>query len=385
MNTDTIKGFQDYTGEEALKRAKIRGIIENEFKLFGFEPVETPLIESEEFVERDNPNDEAVSQTFKLEDRGKRKLALRYEFTFQLKRIAKNQKLPYKRYQIGEVFRDEPVSSNRFRQFTQMDVDTIGSGPKDEAESFSLLKNILDKLGIEFVIYFNNRKLLNEIMVSEKIEERNREQVIRELDKLDKLSKVEVANNLKKIGAEKILKIFDKGDFRKYGSYKEIGQIEKLCKEYSVKLEFLPTLARGLSYYNGTILEVKTKEMKETVCAGGAYLVGGIQSFGFSLGLDRISTLSKISIDKLKVQVISLGKDKEAINLTNNLREKGISTILILDKTTSKAMEYANAKGIENVIFVGEEEIKKGRFKVKNMINGKESFLATSELIKSLK
>ena len=382
--TNTIKGFSDFTGEEALKRAKVRSIIENEFKLFGFEPAETPIIEAEEFVRGENVNDEAVSQIFKLEDRGKRKLALRYEFTFQLKRIAKNQKLPFKRYQIGEVFRDEPVSGNRFRQFVQTDADVIGSSLKDEAECFSLLKNILEKLGMDFVIYFNNRKLLNEIMVSERIEERNREQVIRELDKLDKLSKAEVADNLKKLGAEKILKIFEKGNFEKYGAYKDVKELEKLCKSYGIKLEFLSTLARGLSYYNGTILEVKTKEMKETVCAGGSYLVGGIQSFGFSFGLDRISKLSKIEGDKIKVQVISLDKEKESVSLARSLREKGIPTILMLDKTMSKALEYANAKGIENVVFVGAEEIKKGKFKVKNMKSGKEDFFGMSELIEKL-
>lgn len=382
MNTDTVKGFQDFTGEGALKRTKIKSIIENEFKLFGFEPAETPIVESEEFVKGENTNDEAVSETFKLEDRGKRKLALRYEFTFQLKRIAKNQKLPYKRYQIGEVFRDEPVSQNRFRQFTQMDADVVGSSLKDEAESFRLLSNILDKLGINFTIYFNNRKLLNEIMVSEKIEERNREQVIRELDKLDKLSKAEVAANLKKLGAEKILKVFDKGDFTRYGSYKDIKELEKLCKEYGVKLEFLPTLARGLSYYNGTILEVKTKDIRETICAGGAYLVCGIQSFGFSFGLERVASLSNISGDKIKVQVISLGKDKEAINLVGNLRERKIPSILMLDKTIGKALEYANTKGIENVLFVGEEEVKKKKFKLKNMKSGEEGFYSESELIK---
>ncbi len=383
-NTNTSKGFQDFIGEEALKRAKIKSIIENEFRLFGFEPAETPLVENEEFVRGENANDEAVSEIFKLEDRGKRKLALRYEFTFQLKRLAKNQKLPFKRYQIGEVFRDEPVSQNRFRQFTQMDADVVGSSLKDEAETFSLMKNVFEKLGIDFVIYFNNRKLLNEIMVSERVEERNREQVIRELDKLDKLPKNEVADNLKKLGAERILKVFDKGNFDKYGSYKEVKELEKLCKSYGVKLEFLPTLARGLSYYNGTILEVKTKELRESICAGGAYKIGDIQSFGFSFGLERISKLSKVTGDKVKVQVISLGKDKESINLVSSLRERGISTVLTLDKTVGKAMEYANSRGIENVVFVGEEEIKKGKFKVKDMKSGKESFLGLSELINDL-
>ena len=120
MKTETAKGFKDYLGEEAKKREKIIEIIKEVFKSYGFEPAETPIIEYEEFAKGENEKDEAVSDIFKLEDKGKRKLALRYELTFPLKRIAKQQKLPYKRYQIGPVFRDEPVSSNRFRQFVKL-------------------------------------------------------------------------------------------------------------------------------------------------------------------------------------------------------------------------------------------------------------------------
>src|SRR3989338_2992749 len=126
---ESIKGFKDYTGEEAKKRAEIKKILVETFEKYGFEPAETPVIEAEEFVRGENANDEAVSDIYTLEDKGKRKLALRYEFTFQLKR-----------YQLGEVFRDEPVSSNRFRQFVQSDIDIIGSTIKDDAEILALRK-----------------------------------------------------------------------------------------------------------------------------------------------------------------------------------------------------------------------------------------------------
>ena len=109
MSTETVKGFSDYSGEEAEKREKIREILARNFQLYGFEPAETPVIEYEEFVKGENQQDEAVSDIFRLQDKGKRNLALRYELTFQLKRLAKNKKLPYKRYQVGEVLRDEPV------------------------------------------------------------------------------------------------------------------------------------------------------------------------------------------------------------------------------------------------------------------------------------
>jgi len=143
---NTVKGFRDI---ESDKRTAIRNIIEKTFKSYNFQAVETPIIEYEEFVKAGNEGDEAVSDIFKLQDKGKRKLALRYEFTFQLKRLAKNKKLPYRRYQIGEVFRDEPVKSGRFRQFTQCDVDIIGSTIKDEAEILKITSEIFEKYGFE--------------------------------------------------------------------------------------------------------------------------------------------------------------------------------------------------------------------------------------------
>ena len=109
MKINTVKGFRDFIGDDARKRAYIKSIIEEQFLLYGYEPSETPVIENENFVIGDNFNDDAVRDIYRLEDRAKRKLALRYEFTFQLKRISKNQKLPFKRYQIGYNFRDEPI------------------------------------------------------------------------------------------------------------------------------------------------------------------------------------------------------------------------------------------------------------------------------------
>ena len=145
MKTETVKGFRDFTGKEAEKRNIIREIISKTFRKYNFEQIETPIIEYEEFVKGDNTQDEAVSDIFKLTDKGKRKLALRYEFTFQLKRLAKNKKLPYKRFQIGPVFRDEPISANRLRQFTQCDIDIVGSNIKSEAEILFITKEIQNR------------------------------------------------------------------------------------------------------------------------------------------------------------------------------------------------------------------------------------------------
>jgi histidyl-tRNA synthetase len=380
---ENVKGFKDFIGEEAKKRQIIKEILTKNFKLYGFQIAETPIIEYEEFVKGNNTNDEVISDIFKLQDKGKRNLALRYEFTFQLKRISQNKKTPYKRYQIGEVFRDEPISSNRFRQFTQCDADIIGSNIKDEAEILSLISTTLQELGIKATINVNNRKILNEILDKEGI--KNKEQVIKEIDKLDKLPEKEIKSNLKKYKAEKILSIFKKPEsyFKKYSSYKEIEELKKYCNTYKIKINFQPNLARGLSYYNSTIFEIKSKDMKETICAGGSYIINNIQSTGFSFGLERLSQLVKIKSDEKSVLIISINQDKEAIKLANELRKNKIPCNLMYGKP-SKALEYANSYNIQYVIFLGQEEIKAKKFKLKNMITGKEQMLKKEELIKKI-
>ncbi|MBR9706627.1 histidine--tRNA ligase [Candidatus Pacearchaeota archaeon] len=383
MNTNLVKGFNDYTGEKAFKRAKVKQIIEDTFKLYGFEPAETPIIENRSFVQGDNINDEAVSDIYKLEDKGKRKLALRYEFTFQLKRLMKNKKLPYKRYQIGSVFRNEPISTSRFRQFTQCDIDIINTKTKDEAEILSTISDILNKLNIKFTIYINNRRLLNEILDDLGI--KNKSAVIKEIDKLDKLSEKEVKQNLKKYNAEKALLIFKKPKkyFEKYKAFQEIKELEKFCKLYKIKTEFLATLARGLSYYNGTIFEVKTKEMKETIFGGGAYLFNNIQCCGYAAGLDRLSTLAKIDLDKNQILIISLNQDKAAIELAQKIRNQNIPCQTFYKKP-SKALEYANSYNIPYVIFLGDKEVKSKKIKIKDMKTGKEQALSNTQLTKFL-
>jgi|TARA_Y100000034_G_scaffold135819_1_gene209307 histidyl-tRNA synthetase len=373
MKTENVKGFKDVMGNEAEKRALIKEVIKQAFESYGFTPAETPIIEYEEFVKGENPNDEAVRDIYKLKDRKKRKLALRYEFTFQLKRLAKNQKLPFRRYQIGPLFRDEPIRPGRTRQFTQCDADIVGSTLKDEAECFSILKEVLDSLKIKFTLYINNRKLINEILDKNNI--KDKEEVIREIDKLDKLSIKEVKTNLKKYKAEKLLDIFTKKEkyFENYESYKEIKELKKLCGLFGVSVEFRPFLARGFSYYNGTVFEVWSKDLKVSVCGGGSYLINGIQSTGISFGLEPLILLTNIVLQIDKILIVSLNQDKAAIKLTQKLRKQGKNTTIFYGKP-SKALEYANSYKIKKVIFVGEKEVKLKKFKIKNMKTGREKF-----------
>jgi len=383
MVTAVTKGFRDI--EDASKRIVLRNIIEDVFRKYNYIPVETPVIEAEEFVRGENINDEAVSEIFKLKDRGERALALRYEFTFQLKRLSMNKKLPYKRYEMGYVFRDEPTTANRWKQFTQCDVDVVGAGVKDEAEVLRIASEIFDKLGIKITINVNNRKLLNEILDKAGIKPENKNEVIKELDKLDKLREDEVKDNLKKYKAEKVLEIFKnkEKEFEKYDSYSEIKKLKEECKLLGVDIVFTPFLARGLSYYNGSIYEIKTKEMKETISAGGSYLVNGIQATGISLGLDRLEILAKLKDENKKVLIISLSQDKDAVKLAEKIRSANIPCSIMYGKI-SKALDYANSYSVPFVIFLGEEEAKKKKFKLRDMKTGKESMISDKDILEKL-
>ncbi len=382
MKFETVKGFKDYLGEDAAKRTKIKEIVEKTFQVYGFEPAETPTIEYEDFVKGENSEDEAVSDVFKLTDKGKRKLALRYELTFPLKRIMQNKKLPYKRYQIGPVFRDEPTTSNRFREFLQLDADIVGSTIKEDAEIMKLGYDILEKLGIKFTIYFNNRKLLNEIL--EELKVKDKEAVIREIDKLDKLSDKDIKENLKKYKAEKALSIFKEKEsfFKKYKSYSEIKELKSYLKMFGVKAVFQPSLARGLSYYNGTVFEIKGS-VKETITAGGSFIFNKVQCVGLSLGLERISQLAKIETGGCEILIISLSQDKESIQLASLLRQQGYSCSIYYGKP-GKALDYANSYNIPYTIFVGKQEVEQGKFKLKDMKTGKEKLIGEKDFEKSL-
>jgi len=384
MKTDCVKGFRDI--EDAGKRIAIKKIIEETFQLYGFKAVETPIIEYEEFVKGDNPDDEAVSDIFKLQDKGKRKLVLRYEHTFSLKRLMKNKKLPYKRYTIGSVFRDEPITGNRWRQFTQCDADIVGTDLNGVAEILKIISEVLEKLKIKSNINVNNRKLLNEILLDLDVKEKDKEQVLREIDKLDKLSESEVKRNLKKYGAERVLSIFKKPEkyFEKYENYKDIRELKKICNLLGVEVNFQPFLVRGLSYYNWIVFEVRSVSgIKESIMGSGSYLVNGIQATGISFGLDRLELLAKISTLIKKVLLISLGQDEIAFKLADKIRSLNIPCEIFYNKP-GKALEYANSLNIPLVVFIGDQEAKKKKFKLKNMNSGKEKLITEKNLLKEL-
>jgi len=325
-----------------------------------------------------------------------------FQFTFQLAKIFRlnpNIKLPFKRYQIGEVFRDEPVGASRFRQFTQCDADVAGdSSIETEIEIISMFSDILKELKISAEIEVNNRKLLNDIIDSVQI--MDKKSVMKELDKMTKLGEDTVKANLKKYAdsnqvmtlfklLEKPLEFFIENAFK--GS-KELKDLFSLAKKYSIKLKFNPFMVRGFSYYTGNILEVINPETKLTIAAGGRYdksigkYIGReIPAFGMSFGLERLCELARIPIAAVpKALLISIDEDNETIKLIRKLRKESISCIKMNDKV-GKCLEYANSYAIPYTIFIGRDEVQKGKFKIKDMNSGEEKSLSEAQLIKMLK
>ncbi len=398
---ETVKGFQDILPPESQKRAAVRRVIETKFKNYGFAPLETPTIEYEELMRSPSmeQEDDAVSDRFRLKDRGGRNLGLRYEFTFQLAKIMKlnpNIKLPFKRYQVGSVFRDEPTGTNRFREFTQCDIDIVGdSSIEADAECLAIVTDIMKDLNLEYEIQVNNRKLLNSIIKSLQMD--NTVAVIRELDKLDKVGEDTVKVNLRKYADSNqiiaLFKLMDKSlAFFKdnlFDGAEEISKLEELGKVYGFKIKFIPSLARGLGYYTGNIFEIKNE--KQTIAAGGRYdkSVGRftnkeIPAVGLSFGLDRVSSIAKIEPELTKVAIISINQDKETVKLAQKLRAQNISCITTFEKI-GKAMEYADSYKIPYTIFIGKDEMEKKKYKLRNMKSGEESLLAEKSLIAKLK
>ncbi len=401
---DTVKGFQDFLPPESLKRQAIRKVIEKWMRCFGFIPIETPIIEFEESMHQNTAQneqpDEAISDRFKLKDRGGRNLGLRYEFTFQLARIFKQNptiKLPFRRYQIGEVFRDEPIGQNRFRQFTQCDADIIGDpSPTADAECLALVAAILNELDINAEIQVNNKKLLTAIIESVEIE--HTQEIMRELDKIEKVGIDQTKIKLKRYASTNqiitLFKLLEKGiSFFKENAFAGTDELQELIDHadlYNIKIKPNPSLARGLSYYTGNIFEIR-ESGKDAIAAGGRYdktvgkyLEKEIPAVGISFGLERLTNRTTPSYEKIpKVMIISINQKEATIKLAKKLRSREISTIIELNKA-GKALEYANAYSIPYVIFLGSEEVTQKKFKIREMSSGKESLLTEAQIIKAL-
>lgn len=399
---ETVKGIPEYLPPESQKFEQIKKTLQRTYELYGFLPLKTPTLEFEELMRPDNltgEEDEAVSDRYRLVDKGARKLGLRYEFTFQLARIFKqhpNIKLPLRRYQIGSNFRDEPTGPGRYKEFTQADIDIIGD-PSVEAdiEILATVYEALKKLDIDATIVVNNRKLMNAIVDSVQIQ--NKQAVFRELDKLDKLGEDAVKANLKRYAdsgqilslfklLEKDLNFFVKNLFE---GADELFKLQQLGKAYGFNVQFSSSMVRGLSYYTGNLFELKS-EGKYSIGGGGRYdktvgkfLSREIPAVGISLGIERLMELSTQEPETTQLIIIPINEETEGIRLAQKFRRAGVTTLLAKDKI-GKSLEYADSYKIQYAILVGSDEIKKKKLKLRDMKSGKEEMLTEKQILAKL-
>jgi histidyl-tRNA synthetase len=423
MNLKLPKGTRDFSPKEQIVRSELVNTLKKTFELYGFSPLETPLIERFDVLSSKYAGGaEILKETFRLKDQGNRDLGLRYDLTVPMCRfVGMNPaiKMPFKRYQVGEVFRDGPVALARFRQFLQCDVDVVGSSSMgSDAEIISLISSAFDKLGFEAVIKVNSRKLMNDILEFCGISKEKQDSVILSIDKLRKfgpdLVKAELAKqNIDKKDVSKLMEIISiKGNNdEKFGQLKivlknsegldEIEELLDKLNKLSAKVDFDPSLARGLSYYTGTVVEtfLKNSIVKSSVCAGGRYdkIIGQFlgkgefPAMGVSFGLDRIYT-ALIEQEKpkrktnTKLFIIPIKTLNESLIIAKRCRDSGINTdIDLLGKGPSKNLEYANSLGFPFVLFLGKKELEEGKFKLKDMGRGSEEMLDINGVIEKLK
>ncbi len=412
------KGTRDFLPEEKILRQEIETKLRQVFERYGFSPAETPILERYDVLSSKYAGgDEILKETFKLKDQGDRELALRYDLTVPLARVvAMNPtlKMPFRRYQIGVVFRDGPLKAGRYREFTQCDVDVIGSSSmRQDAELINLALDVFKAIKVKARIEVNNRKILDALMETAQIPEEKRIAAILSIDKLKKLGLEAVKKELQEKGIfaepiENLCKwITIKGtNDEKIKALKKILLNKQCLQEMEEVLSYAPdaifeiTLARGLAYYTGTVFEAFAEESTITsaIAGGGRYdnMIGlfkgsgSIAAVGISLGLDTVMDVLKAQQQEVKksvtqVFVLPIKEFKEGSKVAQELRDAGINTeIDVMDRNVSKNFDYANVQGIPYVIVIGPEEVKEKKIKVKDMQSGKEAVMTVREIIKKL-
>jgi len=430
MELQLAKGTRDFLPEEKIIRDKIMDTLKDACETFGFSPIETPIIERYETLTAKfaaGEESDAMKETFKFQDQGERSLGLRFDLTVPFSRfIAMNKnvlKMPFKKYIVGEVFRDGPLKAGRYRQFTQFDPDIVGCKEMvADAEVLALADYAFNKLGFEFEIELNNKKILLGVLQDAGIDEGERFSVLVSVDKLKKIGANGVKQELKEKKYEDkeinfILDLLKKESsneetleklkknvksFEGQEGIKEIEEILKYLKKFGVEsVIFEPSLARGLGYYTGPIFEVflKNSSMTGSAAGGGRYdkmigdFLGSTEEYpavGFSFGVEVLfeAYKEKNKIEKRTVTelyVIPIGVFEECFDMISSFRQKGVKVDFdLLRRGVSKNLNYANAYGIPFVAFIGSTELEQGKLKLKNMKTGEEKFVLVDEAVEQI-
>jgi len=405
MIMETPKGMRDFLPKDMMVREEIFQKIRETFREFGYVPLETPALEYLSTLNAKNTGGEEIAgQIFALNDE---KLGLRFDLTVPLARVAASTSFPkpFKRYQIGRVWRREEPQKGRYREFWQADVDIVGcASMRAEGELLEVASLALRRLGFsEFKILLNNRKILNGVLEAGGIREKQR--AMRILDKADKVGEKEAERMMREEFGEKgeeILKMLS----TRGTNEEKLASVEHYSTEGAQELReilsYFPDavidlrMVRGLGYYSGPIYEIKAPGLSATIAAGGRY--DGLLSIygkaepatGISLGVERIALLLAEKQEKktyTKIFIASLPEAYSyALSVARKLREGGIETETdIMGRALGKQLDYANSQGIPFVAVVGKKEMEEKKITLKDMKTGGSSYLSMEEALKRLK
>ena len=428
----TLPGFMELLPNEQIVFNEIKEKIQKSYERFGFLPLDTPIIEDANVLLA-KAGGETEKQIYRF-NKGENDLALRFDLTVPLAKYVSEYygqlSFPFKRYQIGKVYRGEKAQAGRYREFYQCDVDIIGDGELNiihDAEIPSIIYTTFKELGFEkFTIHINNRKILNgifdEIGSTEKATE-----ILRIIDKIEKIGAEKVKEELKELGlqdkeietimnfieikgnnSEKIntlksleinSEIFKKG-------LEELEQVINYIKVLGVpenNFEIDLTIARGLDYYTGTVYETFLDDYKKlgSVCSGGRYenlaeyyTDKKLPGVGISIGLSRffyqaskegLFNSEKKSISKVLVIPMTENLEK-CMEIATTLRKEKINTeIYLADKKIKAKFKYADKLNIPYTIVIGDDEIANNKVTLKCMETGEQETLSIEEVIEKIK
>lgn len=428
----TLPGFMELLPDEQILFNEMKEKIQKSYEKFGFLPLDTPIIESADILLA-KAGGETEKQIYRFM-KGDNDLALRFDLTVPLAKYVTeyypNLSFPFRRYQIGKVYRGEKAQRGRYREFYQCDIDIIGDGELsilNDAELPSVIYNTFKDLGFEkFTICVNNRKLLNGLFEYCEVKEKSAE-ILRAIDKIEKVGQDKVVAELKSEGIasdkidvimkfisidtdvestiEELKKLKITNDTFTEG-LNEITELIKYIRVFGVPSENFKIdlkIARGLDYYTGTVYETFLDEYRflGSVCSGGRYenlaeyyTERKLPGVGISIGLSRLFfQLTYNNIIKAnrkstaKVLVISMCEEfTRAVEVASEIRKAGINTQIYVEPAKiKKQFKYADSLEIPYVAIIGEDEIKNGTVSLKDMVSGDQQEITVEELINKIK
>lgn len=424
MKIMNLKGTDDFLPNDQLIRNKIIDTLKRNFEKYGYMPIETPILNYYDLLAYKYDSDaEILSEIYKLKDQGDRNLGLRYDLTVPFCKVIalnKDLRMPFRRYEVGKVFRNGPVKLGRTREFYQCDIDVVGIDNRlIEAEQILMAINTYKELGIDIIVKYNNRKLMSGIIQEVGIDDNKISSVIGVIDKMEKITRDELIKDLSNlaISSEQINKLLEyftysfddcKNLFKNTNNVNineglnELEELNSYLKELNIldKCIWTSTLARGLTIYTGVVFEFYDKKMRITsaIGAGGRYnkiitdfMNNGelYPAVGLSFGLEPIYVLLCEDNQKenpIDIYLVPLDTNIETLKLATSLRENNINVLIEMNKKrVNKCFEYAEKENIKYISIIGSDEINSGVLRLKNMQTKEEFEVKSEDLVNFLK